>query len=66
MNKAKGIRALRTLRAGKYFQRHMLYETAVIELLADLRHLCDGRQWDFSDLDRKGYQRYLEENARDI
>ena len=33
----------------------------VIDMLTDLRHLCDVKGWDFADLDRQAYQHYIEE-----
>jgi len=31
----------------------------VIDMLPDLRHLCDAEGWDFADLDRQAYQHYI-------
>ena len=36
-------------------------EAFVIDLLAGLRHFCDGHDLDFGKLDRLAYQRYLEQ-----
>ena len=33
----------------------------VIDMLTDLRHLCDAKGWDFADLDRQAYQHYRTE-----
>ena len=33
----------------------------VIDMLTDLRHLCDVRGWDFADLDRVAYNNYVPE-----
>ncbi len=33
----------------------------VIDMLTDLRHLCDVNGWDFADLDRQAYQHYIGE-----
>jgi hypothetical protein len=33
----------------------------VIDMLTDLRHLCDVKGWDFADLDRHAYQHYVTE-----
>lgn len=33
----------------------------VIDMLVDLRHLCDAYDYDFADLDRQAYQHYLAE-----
>jgi hypothetical protein len=33
----------------------------VVDMLADLRHLCDVNGWDFADLDRQAYQHYSTE-----
>ena len=35
--------------------------TVVSDLLADLRHWCDQQGWDFGDLDRNGYNHYINE-----
>lgn len=35
----------------------------VIDMLTDLRHLCDAHEWDFSALDKIAYSHYLEERA---
>lgn len=36
-------------------------EENVINMLADLRHLCDAKGWSFADLDRQAYDHYLVE-----
>lgn len=36
-------------------------EENVIDILSDLRHLCDMRGWDFGELDRIAYQHYVPE-----
>lgn len=36
---------------------------ALIDLLADLRHYCDTRKWDFGDLDRTAYDHYCAEKG---
>lgn len=53
------------LRLGKYRNddRQGVPED-VIDILADLRHWCDKRGWDFGDLDRSGYNHYLAETGR--
>jgi hypothetical protein len=38
--------------------------TEMVDLLADLRHLCDREGWDFGEVDRKAYQLYLLEKNR--
>ena len=36
----------------------------VIDMLTDLRHLCDMKNWDFAELDRVAYStHYLTEKA---
>ena len=37
--------------------------TAIVDLLADLRHLCDALNIDFADLDRVAYGHYTEERG---
>ena len=34
-----------------------------IDVLTDLRHLCDVNGWDFADLDRQAYDHYATEKA---
>ncbi|WP_065321764.1 hypothetical protein [Tritonibacter mobilis] len=36
-------------------------ETAVRDVLTDLRHLCDLMGWDFADLDRDAHETYFRE-----
>lgn len=36
-------------------------ETVIGDLLADLRHLCDGLDLDFGSIDGQAYRRYNEE-----
>lgn len=36
-------------------------EPGIVDLLANLRHLCDREGLDFSNLDRMAYQHYIEE-----
>lgn len=38
-----------------------LDESAVVGILADLRHWCDQSGWDFGALDKQGYNHYLRE-----
>jgi len=58
-------KARRTLRLGGYRNddRKGVPED-VIDILADLRHLCDKRGWDFGGLDRSGYNHYLAEKGK--
>jgi hypothetical protein len=35
----------------------------VVDMLTDLRHLCDGQGLDFGECDRIAYQNYLPEMA---
>lgn len=49
-------------------QLEMLYDDRgddcnVIDILTDLRHLCDVQEWDFAELDRIAYEHYIEEKA---
>jgi hypothetical protein len=37
-------------------------EENVVDMLTDLRHLCDAKGWEFGELDRIAYQHYLPEN----
>lgn len=39
-------------------------ETAIQDMLADLRHLCDALHLDFARLDQKAYDNYSYERAR--
>lgn len=36
-------------------------ETAIQDLLTDLRHLCDLQGWDFDTIDRRAWRHYYEE-----
>ncbi len=36
---------------------------AIVDMLADLRHLCDARRLDFAKLDRRAYRSYADEMA---
>lgn len=40
-------------------------ETRIVDLLADLRHLCDRLRLDFGDLDGQAHYHYLEDLADD-
>jgi hypothetical protein len=42
-----------------FTQRQML----LIYFLADVRHYCDARGWDYGALDKEGYQAYLGDRA---
>jgi hypothetical protein len=45
------------IRAGNYEPG----ESAVCDLLADLRHYCDANKYDFPDIDKVAYMHYVEE-----
>lgn len=49
-----------SLKAGKYTDGNPP-GTAITDLLADLRHLCDAKGLDFADLDRIAYNHYSHE-----
>ena len=36
-------------------------DTAIADLLADIRHLCDLKGFSYADLDRRAYLNYLPE-----
>lgn len=36
---------------------------AIVDILADLRHLCDVEKLDFAHLDARAYSHYCEENG---
>lgn len=38
-------------------------DKAIVDMLADLRHLCDARRLDFAKLDRRAYRNYADEMA---
>ena len=40
-------------------------EALVIDVLADLRHFCDGRALDFGKLDKAAYDHYCTEKAEE-
>lgn len=37
-------------------------EENVVDMLTDLRHLCDAKGWEFGELDRIAYRHYIPEN----
>lgn len=39
-------------------------DVEIVDLLVDLRHLCDIRSLDFAALDATSYDRYVSENKR--
>ena len=51
-------RAQNALNGGNYHEGSADDPTAVVDLLADLRHFCDARGMDFADLDRIAYNHY--------
>ncbi len=38
-------------------------DTAIADMLSDLRHLCDARRLDFAKIDRRAYRNYADEMA---
>ncbi len=47
----------------KTYDRHGEWRN-VIDVLTDIRHLCDMKNWDFAELDRVAYStHYLTEKA---
>jgi hypothetical protein len=52
--------ALRALRAGGYLDGNDV-ETAITDLLSDLRHLCDRRSLAFLECDGRADRHYLHE-----
>jgi len=38
-------------------------DTAIVDMLADLRHLCDLEELDFSAIDSRAYAHYAEEKG---
>jgi len=40
-----------------------LDQSVVADLIADLRHWCDYRDWSFEQLDSQGYKHYIAELA---
>lgn len=43
------------------YEIHIDQEAAIIDVLTDLRHLCDQYGLDMGDLDRQAHEHYLEE-----
>ena len=60
-NEKRAKKAAKTIRSA--YQNHpaRVVQEDVTDVLADLRHLCTQRDWDFADLDRTAYQHYIEE-----
>lgn len=57
----RAMRAHKALAANGTGQSTHSDEEAIIDLLANLRHLCDLRGLDFAKLDRVAYSHYVEE-----
>ena len=36
-------------------------EANIVDMLTDLRHVCDAKEWDFGKLDKTAYEHYLVE-----
>jgi len=54
MNAETAARAILT-------EGHRLDECDVADMLANLRHLCDAKGWDYGKLDKQAYGYYIEE-----
>lgn len=54
-------RAQDALNGGNYHEGSTDDPTAVVDLLADLRHFCDARGLDFAELDMSAYSHYIKE-----
>jgi hypothetical protein len=63
-NQSRRRRALRAIRAHKNNDKGHIYNFDVVDVLTDLRHYCEARGFDFSDLDRQSYDHYIEESRR--
>jgi hypothetical protein len=60
-NKKRAKKASKAIRATYENHPRQCVKEDAIDMLTDLRHLCDARAWDFDALDRIAYQHYTEE-----
>lgn len=60
-NKDHAKKAERLLIGYSEMNQKNLHPEDIIDILADIRHLCDAKKWDFADLDRLGYRHYCAE-----
>lgn len=62
-NKPRVNRARKALVAGNYIEPAGFFDSAVIDLLSDLRHLCDVQGWDFEHLANISHYHWTEEHG---
>jgi hypothetical protein len=60
-NERRVDRAAKAIWAGEYLQDRKDHETAIRDLLSDLRHYCDCYGVDFSNEDRIAHDNYSAE-----
>lgn len=54
-------RAKKAVRSVYKNHYRILTQEDLTDILADLRHLCDSRGWDFCNIDRIAYHHYIQE-----
>ena len=59
-NRERAAEARERLKGGRYSIEDEA-QSAVIDILADLRHLCDVENWNFDDLDQVASEHYYYE-----
>lgn len=64
INTGRGKRIATALNRSKQYNTTKEREDAIVDVLADLRHLCDQKGWDFADLDRIAHDHYTAEVKR--
>jgi len=62
-NRMRAERTKRSLFRGGYLPSGEVVSTAVCDVLADLRHLCDAYDLDFATIDKQAYLHYSTETA---
>jgi len=60
INRERAERADRAMKAQGY-ETPEDRQSAIADILCDLRHLCDRHDYDFAELDRRGYSNYAAE-----
>jgi len=65
-NQKRAMTVAKAIRHQYHNHTSKLVPEDVIDILADIRHLCDARGWSFADQDRVAYQHYSQERTNDI
>lgn len=62
-NEPRRKRARKALESGGYIETAGLFDSAVTDILTDLRHLCDVEGWDFEHLANLSHGHWTEEDG---